>query len=390
MKKQSMNSLNFEEVAFKTQVPAMLAMVMSGMLIFFFINADANTNDDTPSNVHYDRAFEIQQSALQQSASLSKFTPPEKELVDEGIRELEKSIELYPEFIKSYELLAFYYQDFVLYQEPNQSRIGEVKGIIEQLNEKAAQLDPDDPKRAMKIFHLKKRSDPERETIIREIIDTYPDYTLAYLHYAHYLRYTRQNQKAIDLYQKYIQMQYEQTKQPRSDAIGELWKLLTKQQRKSEAVNLLIKYTESGVSREKLTSIFNRLDITQYPKNQYPELHSKVKQIESFEDFSNIDQAQKFLQDDLLAKAMESYDRQIEVNPYGAHAIRSFAESLNKQGHYREAYNVYEKLIDSDIQLISKCAKFKKMEIHIDYLKPASQLPEKLVKLCNTWVTLVE
>jgi tetratricopeptide (TPR) repeat protein len=384
-----MNSFNPEILALITRVPALVAIFLSGTLLLFSIYAHSATGTGVVTNAHYERADEIRQELRYLLAQSGRITPQMKELADEAVRELDMSIQMHPEYTAAYKLQITLYEDIVLADERNPSRINEIKAIIEQRTLRLAELDPGNPKHAMELYRLKSRSDPERESIIKNIIASYPGYAPAYRHYAQDLSYKGEAQEAIETYQKYLRLQYEQGETPHRDSIRELWKLLTEEQRKDEAIKMLDRYIDSGASPHAMVQVVEWLDFSDYPKSQYPELHDKIRRVKNYASYSDLEQAQQFLKNGQLTEAMESYRRQIEVNPHGMGAVKPFAEELEKQGHYREAYRVYEDLLDSGIPRVNKCLKLKKLDIRIDYLEPGSQLPEKAVKICNTWVTLM-
>jgi tetratricopeptide (TPR) repeat protein len=291
-----MNSFNPEIIALIPRVPALLALVFSGMLLFFSFNALSATGTDADTNVHYQRADEIRQKLRYLLAESDGITPQMKELVDEAIRELDKSIQLYPEYVEAYKLQIILYEDMVLRGERDPSRINEVKAIVEQRTLKLAELEPDNPQQQMKLYRLKSRSDPERETIIKTIIESYPDYAPAYRHYARDLNYQGEKQEATKLYQTYVRLQYEQGEVPHPDAIRDLWKLLTGQQRKDEAVDMINRYIDSEKSRTTLVEVIKSLDISEYSDSQYPGFHDKVRQVKNYENYSDLQQANRFLE----------------------------------------------------------------------------------------------
>ncbi len=351
------------------------------ILIFIcFLNLSENEaySKNSTAVVHFENAKEL---LLSGSEGMGQ------EVLD-AIKELKTAIKMDPNFASAHELLGDAYLKMGLSFQRNSKERKESFELTEEHYRKAVALDPDNPDY---LYELAQFLEDQTEVfeILKTIISSSPDFAPARKSYARRLENRGEIELAIGEYQKYLDLVAKSGGYASENAYFRLWGLLINQNRHEEAIGALSQYIDverKHIVAEKL----RRLDFSSLSVEQYSHFLEKVNKIKNFENRVNIDEAYKLLGANNLQEAMEKFLEQINVNPYAANHYREFAQALEKKGHYKEAYIVYEKLLDSDNQVADKCWYLGNVRLQKKFVSEDGSLPSKLKSICDSKITFVE
>ncbi|MCP4494956.1 MAG: hypothetical protein GY820_47795 [Gammaproteobacteria bacterium] len=309
----------------------------------------------------------------------------------EAITAFEKAIQIDPDLVNAYLLLSDAYRKTLIPLEYQSAEWKEVLRKSKNLIRKAVKIAPENTKVLDKYLMLVK----DRAEIIKiyqKMIELEPDHAYAHATYAYQLYLLGNKNKAIKEYLTHVRINdKDKNGFIHSEYIGKLWGLLTEQDRKDEAVELMKRfllgpYPPAVVS----TTLRNTIDTSTYTEDKYQSIIKKVNQFQSYGNDKYYQQAQGFLDMDQLTEAMETFSQHIEVNPYNTRYYIEFAKSLASHSYYKEAYGVYESLLDSELKQSDKCFRVRNLRLRVDFIGSDRSLPKKIVKECGHKVVLIQ
>ncbi|MCP4490077.1 MAG: hypothetical protein GY820_22590, partial [Gammaproteobacteria bacterium] len=239
------------------------------------------------------------------------------------INELKKTIQMDSSLKKAYVLLARTYNqksDLFEWDSPERKFW---EGEAVKMYKKAIDLDPTDPMIQYRLAVQLGGNSPEQVAIVKRIVTEFPEFAPAHKSYAKYLEGRGEIGLAIDEYYKYIDIVSNGEGQIGKEMYIRMWKLLTVEGRKTEAIDLLTR----NFNYERIhivASTLSRIDYSSYTEDEYSEFVAKANKIINHKDKKNIVEAYRLLEEGRLAMAMEKFNKQISVNPYATRHYREF------------------------------------------------------------------
>ena len=262
------------------------------------------------------------------------------------------------------------------------------RGKAAESNEQAIRLSPRDP--SLHYARLRGLNGPEYLEILEEILTQFPDYPPARRSYASYLKRDNKPERAISEYYRYFDLVAAAEGEVHERDYAQLWSLLTHQGRKDEAITLLNSFMDSKPPQTVAHTINAFFDIDSYTEAEYRETIRKATGYKNYDSDTIYRQARGILNTGQLNAAMNVFSEHIEVNPFNTHYYLQFAQALINREYYREAYIVYELLLDSELEERYKCNRLGDLKLRVYDIGPEGNLWKKLKSVCGYDAVLVK
>jgi tetratricopeptide (TPR) repeat protein len=354
----------------------LLALIV---LQFSMINFGYAANSD--AQVYYEKGKDL-------LYSVAEGTGPE---VLEAITAFEAAIRLDPDLVDAYLLLSDAYGKTLISLEYQSAEWKEVKKKSDDLIRKAVEIAPENTK-ALIYYSSLVRDRAEYLSIYQKIVELEPDHPEAHASYAHILNLMGKKDEAIKEYLIHIKLNDKKNDGfIHREYIGTLWDLLTERNRKAEAIELMQRFLEGSYPPAAIANTLkNEIDTSAYTESEYQDVVRRVNQFKNYGDDRYYRQAREALDAGQLDEAMKFFAQHIDINPFNARYYHEFAQSLISSGHYKEAYSVYESLLDSGLKKPHKCNQLDDLRLRVDFVGPKRSLPNKLIKECGHEVILIQ
>ena len=360
---------------------AALARIFLALVFLQFSTGVFADSSKDEAQAHYEKGKELLYSG-------SEGVNPH---IDETINAFETAIRIDPDLVEAYLLLSDAYGYLLVPLEYQSAEWKEIKQKSDDLIRKAVEIAPENTEALMYYSSLVKDR-AEYLEIYRKIIEIDPDHPEAHARYAHILNLVGRKDEAIEEYWIHVRINDKENNGfIHTEVIGIMWDLLTEQNRKDEAVDLMKRFLGGPLPPAVIyTTLRNTIDTSAYTEEKYQDVIMQVNQFKSYGDDTYFRRARGALSAGQMNGAMESFARHIEINPFNPRYYNEFARSLINRGHYKEAYDVYESLLDTELSKSQKCSQLGNLRLRVDFIGPDRSLPKKLVSECGHEVVIVQ
>lgn len=353
--------------------------ILLGLIALQFSLVNIAHSSDIEEQAYYEKGKELLYSGSEKGGAE----------VLEAIDALEKAILADPNYVDAYLLLGDAYRKRIFSLDFGSPEREKWRKKAEEQYRKAIELEPANPEAYNKLTYVVDFKGSEILELYNKIVRLSPDHPNVHLSYGQILESKGEIDQAISEYLLHININLRNKTYISESEFFRVSNLLVRQGRLDEAVGILNAYIDNSGKRIAANQL-EGLDLSPFSGGKYNDFMAKVEKVKNYHDRSHFDNAIRLLEEGKLDEAMQEYWLQIEINPYAYAFYQEFAEALEKQKYYSQAYSVYESLLDSDNFVPDKCRTVYHLDIHKDALSPDSQLLTKLESVCKSKITFME